>query len=97
MSELEILQPGNVEVREEFHRAIDLVKELVAQVNLRCAVGREPFDINISSEDLLAAAEEARDQLVKHLIEPMSQAAGFDPRPRMPVMPERPPDPEDPA
>lgn len=96
---LEILDKQHVDQRAELVRALEHVTELVGEAGLRADLGREPFDINLTVDDLLAAAEDAKHQLVEHLIGPIDQPppSKFDPNPRMPVMPERPPDPEDPA
>lgn len=95
-ADLEILTPDGAEARAELIRACQHVAALVEDAGLRVAQGRDPFDINLTADDILAAAEDARDQLVEHLIEPIDRPPQpFDPNPRMPVMPERPPDPED--
>lgn len=70
---LEILDPKNPEARAELIRACQLVAELVGRAGIQVDLGREPFDINLTADDLLAAAEDAVGQLVTHLIEPIDQ------------------------
>lgn len=89
--DVEILKPENAEARAELIRACQHVVDLVEK---SAELG---FDgVHLTVDDLLGAAEDAKDQLVNHLIGPIDQPPKpFDPNPRMPVMPERPPGPED--